>query len=72
MIQSYGVNQENPLLDGYGYFLGQRKKGKKILTVCNCTRQLIHTKFFFWKLSQRLTTKGKGYLKQILHTSPSC
>ena len=38
MIQSYGVNQENPLLDGYGYFLGQRKKGKKILTVCNCTR----------------------------------
>ena len=36
---------------GMDIFLGQQKKGLKNLTVYKCTRQLIHTRFFwgnFW------------------------
>ena len=29
MIQSCSLNQENPLLDGYRYFLGQQKRVKR-------------------------------------------
>ena len=57
-------------MDGYGYFLGQWRKGKKILAGCNCAVQLIHTKFFwgiFWYFFLGFLVLLEGSLSQTNH-----